>query len=51
MAAGKYDLVYVTPEKLFATNESLQSPFAQLVRQRNVGLVAVDEAHLIESDS
>ncbi len=49
VADGAYELVYVTPERLFATNGSLQSPFHQLARQQKVGLVALDEAHLIAS--
>ena len=49
IAEGEYDLVYVTPEKLFTTNGSLQPPFSQLARQQKVGLIAVDEAHLILS--
>ncbi len=47
VAEGEYDLVYVTPEKLFTTNGSLQTPFLQLAKQQKVGLVAVDKAHLI----
>lgn len=49
IAKGEYDLVYLTPEKLFVTNGSLQQPFLQLEKQQKVGLIAVDEAHLILS--
>ena len=46
---GSYDLVYVTPEKLFATNGNLQFPFTQLMKENKIGLVAIDEAHLVAS--
>ena len=40
-------MVYVTPERLFNTGGELQYPFAKLTKERRIGLVAVDEAHLV----
>lgn len=41
LAQGEYRLVYVAPERLRNT------PFMQALRQINVGLLAVDEAHCL----
>ena len=46
---GECDVVYVTPEHLFNTGGELQYPFAKLTKERRIGLVAVDEAHLVWS--
>ena len=46
---GDCDVVYVTPERLFNTGGELQNPFAKLTKERRIGLVAVDEAHLVWS--
>ena len=40
-------MVYVTPERLFNTGGELQYSFAKLTKERKIGLVAVDEAHLV----
>lgn len=41
VTAGKYDLLYVTPERF------RKAEFIAALEQRNVGLLAVDEAHCI----
>ena len=43
---GEVDVVYVTPERLYTTGGELQHPIAKLAKERRIGLVAVDEAHL-----
>ena len=47
IAAGKFDLVYVTPERFFDTAGGLRQFFHDLVSVGSVGLIAVDEANLI----
>ena len=44
---GECDVVYVTPERLFNTGGALQYPFTKLTKERRIGLVTVDEAHLV----
>ena len=44
---GECDVVYVMPEHLFNTGDELQYPFAKLTKERRIGLVAADEAHLV----
>ena len=41
LAAGQYDLLYVTPERF------RKSDFLQVLGKRQVGLLAVDEAHCV----
>ena len=46
---GECDVVYMMPERLFNTGDELQYPFTKLTKERGIGLVAVDEAHLVWS--
>ena len=47
---GECDVVYVTLERPFNTGGGeLQYPFAKLTKERRIGLVAIDEAHLVWS--
>lgn len=47
IATGQFDLVYVTPEKFFDTAGGLRRFFHDLISVGSVGLIAIDEAHLI----
>ena len=46
---GDCDVVYVKTECLSNTGGELQYLFAKLTKERRIGLVAVDEAHLVRS--
>ena len=48
--AGKYKVVYVTPERLFPRGQSIPDPMLeQLVLDQKVCMIALDEAHCIFS--
>lgn len=44
---GEVDIVYLTPERLFTETGAVQQPFPELIKQHRIGLIAVDEAHLV----
>ena len=46
---GEVDIVYLTPERLFTETGTIQHPFLDLIEQQRIGLVAIDEAHLVWS--
>lgn len=46
---GRFDIVYCTPESLLSAIGSLKPLFRSLLAQRMVGLIAVDEAHLVRT--
>lgn len=46
---GNVDIVYLTPERLFTETGTIQQPFPDLIKQQRIGLIAVDEAHLVWS--
>ena len=46
---GECDVVYVTTERLSNIGGELQYPFTKFTKERRVGLVAIDEAHLVWS--
>ena len=47
--ARKFNLLYTTPEKFFDDTGSPSCPFKDLIMTAQVGLIAVDEVHLIDS--
>ena len=47
--AGDFKLVYATPEKFFVDAGTPSYPFRDLIIQGQVGLIAIDEIHLISS--
>lgn len=47
VACGKTEVVFVTPEKFFDVTGQPQPLFAKLLREGKIGLLAIDEAHLI----
>lgn len=47
--SGNFRLVYTTPEKFFDDTGTPSYPFRDLITQAQVGLIAVDEVHLIDS--
>ena len=46
---GEYDIIYTTPEKFFGKSIHMSDFFSDLISGGNVGLIAVDEAHLVYS--
>ena len=46
---GKYEIIYTTPEKFFDCNGSPSHVFKDLLEARCVGLIAIDEVHLVDS--
>jgi superfamily II DNA helicase RecQ len=41
-------VVYVTPEKFFKENGEAKVIFSNLLENRQVGLLAIDEVHLVK---
>ncbi len=47
---GNYSIVYVTPEKIFGSSKKIPSSvFKELLKAGNVGLLAIDEMHLVRA--
>lgn len=46
---GKFRIVYTTPESFFASQGKPSKLFEELLQKHRVGLIAVDEAHLVLS--
>ena len=46
---GKFRIVYITPESFFASQGKPSKLFEELLQKPRVGLIAVDEAHLVLS--
>ncbi len=46
---GCFDLVYCTPETFLSASGTLKPLFRSLLVRKKVGLIAVDEAHLVPS--
>ena len=46
---GEFKVVYVTPEKFFDDNGAASALFSNMLFGGRIGLVAVDEAHLVRS--
>lgn len=49
LLAGEYEIVFVTPESFFADNGQPRELFRQLNHKNNIGVIALDEAHLFSS--
>ena len=47
--SGNFRVVYTTPEKFFDDRGNPSHPFRDLIMHSQVGLIAVDEVHLIDS--
>lgn len=47
--AGKYELIFVTPESFFEDDGTLKHVFKQLALKEQIGLLAIDEVHLLYS--
>jgi superfamily II DNA helicase RecQ len=45
---GEFKVVYVTPEKFFKENGEAKVIFSNLLENRQVGLLAIDEVHLVK---
>lgn len=46
---GEYDIIYTTPEKFFGKLIHMSDLFSDLISRGNIGLIAVDKAHLVYS--
>ena len=49
VAQNHYNLVYCTPESLMTATGEIQPLFQSLAAQGKIGMVAIDEAHLLYS--
>ena len=49
LQSGKYRVLFVTPEKFFMPNGQPYQHFINLVSTGKIGLIAIDEAHLVMS--
>ena len=49
VSEGSFNIVYCTPESFLSTSGSLKPLFRNLIADKRVGLIAVDEAHLIRT--
>jgi len=47
--SGNFKVVYTTPEKFFDDTGNPAYPFRDLITRAQVGLIAIDEVHLIDS--
>ena len=47
--SGHFKIVYTTPEKFFDDTGTPSYPFSELIMKSRVGLIALDEVHLISS--
>ena len=45
----RFDIIYCTPESFVNATGSLKPPFRSLLAQRMMGLIAIDEAHLVRT--
>ena len=46
---GEFKIIFITPEKIFNSDGFPSGIFCQLMDEGHIGLVAIDEAHLINS--
>lgn len=47
--SGNFKVVYTTPEKFFDDTGNPAYPFRDLIMHTQIGLIAIDEVHLIDS--
>ena len=47
--AGKYEVIFVTPESFFEDEGTLKSVFKELTLKQQIALLAIDEVHLLYS--
>jgi ATP-dependent DNA helicase RecQ len=44
---GEFDIIYTTPERFFGRSIQMADFFSQLISKQCVGLIAIDEVHLV----